>query len=58
VDYRDLLTEMAARVPEIDDDLHSRQLAVYGRETMKRLLGSNVLVYVLQGISAEIGMSD
>jgi len=48
---------MAARAPEIDEDLHSRQLAVYGRETMKRLFGSNVLVSGLQGLGAEIGMS-
>ena len=47
---------MAAGVPEIDGDLHSRQLAVYGRETMKRLFGSNVLVSGLQGLGAEIGM--
>jgi ubiquitin-activating enzyme E1 len=58
VDHRDLLTELAARAPEIDEDLHSRQLAVYGRETMKCLLGSKVLVFVLQGLDAEIGMSD
>jgi hypothetical protein len=49
---------MAARAPEIDEDLHSRQLAVYGRETMKRLFGSNVLVSGLQGLGAEIGMPD
>jgi hypothetical protein len=45
--------EMAA---EIDEDLHSRQLAVYGRETMKRLFASNVLVSGLQGLGAEIGI--
>jgi len=50
------LGEMAARAPEIDEDLHSRQLAVYGRETMKRLFASNVLVSGLQGLGAEIGM--
>ncbi|KAE8809864.1 Ubiquitin-activating enzyme E1 2 [Hordeum vulgare] len=45
---------MARRGNEIDEDLHSRQLAVYGRETMKRLFGSNVLVSGLQGLGAEI----
>ncbi|XP_062197173.1 ubiquitin-activating enzyme E1 2-like [Phragmites australis] len=45
---------MLGRAPEIDEDLHSRQLAVYGRETMKRLFGSNVLVSGLQGLGAEI----
>ncbi|KAK1602226.1 hypothetical protein QYE76_037530 [Lolium multiflorum] len=39
---------------EIDEDLHSRQLAVYGRETMKRLFASNVLVSGLQGLGVEI----
>ncbi|KAI5070106.1 hypothetical protein GOP47_0014449 [Adiantum capillus-veneris] len=39
---------------EIDEDLHSRQLAVYGRETMRRLLGANVLISGLQGGGVEI----
>ncbi|XP_002982764.2 ubiquitin-activating enzyme E1 2 [Selaginella moellendorffii] len=39
---------------EIDEDLHSRQLAVYGRETMRRLFGANVLVSGLQGLGVEI----
>jgi ubiquitin-activating enzyme E1 len=41
--------------PDIDEDLHSRQLAVYGRETMRRLFASNVLVSGMQGLGAEIG---
>ena len=41
--------------PEIDEDLHSRQLAVYGRETMRRLFASNVLVSGVNGLGAEIG---
>ena len=53
---KEVVAEMAGRAPEIDEDLHSRQLAVYGRETMKRLFGSNVLVSGLQGLGAEIGM--
>ncbi|MED6111244.1 E1 ubiquitin-activating protein [Stylosanthes scabra] len=40
--------------PEIDEDLHSRQLAVYGRETMRKLVGSSVLVSGLQGLGVEI----
>ena len=40
---------------DIDEDLHSRQLAVYGRDTMRRLFASNVLVSGLQGLGAEIG---
>lgn len=38
---------------DIDEDLHSRQLAVYGRETMRRLLGANVLISGLQGVGIE-----
>ena len=41
--------------PDIDEDLHSRQLAVYGRETMRRLFASNVLISGMQGLGAEIG---
>ncbi|XAR55794.1 hypothetical protein NMG60_11035997 [Bertholletia excelsa] len=40
--------------PDIDEDLHSRQLAVYGRETMRRLFASNVLVSGMNGLGAEI----
>ncbi|WVZ56606.1 hypothetical protein U9M48_007104 [Paspalum notatum var. saurae] len=41
-------------VVEIDEDLHSRQLAVYGRETMRRLFAANVLISGLNGLGAEI----
>lgn len=44
-----------ANPADIDEDLHSRQLAVYGRDTMRRLFASNVLVSGLQGLGAEIG---
>ncbi|NP_001312902.1 ubiquitin-activating enzyme E1 1-like [Nicotiana tabacum] len=44
----------ARNSPDIDEDLHSRQLAVYGRETMRRLFASNVLASGLQGLGAEI----
>lgn len=47
--------DAAAVGNEIDEDLHSRQLAVYGRETMRRLFRSNVLVSGLNGLGAEIG---
>nr|GMD29242.1 ubiquitin-activating enzyme E1 1-like isoform X2 [Ipomoea batatas] len=52
-----LLAEMAfgnGNSRDIDEDLHSRQLAVYGRETMRRIFASNVLVSGLQGLGAEI----
>ena len=47
-------TDMVAN-GEIDEDLHSRQLAVYGRESMRRLAGASVLVCGLKGLGAEIG---
>lgn len=40
---------------EIDEDLHSRQLAVYGRESMRRLVGASVMVCGLNGLGAEVG---
>lgn len=43
--------------PDIDEDLHSRQLAVYGRETMRRLFGSSVLISGMQGLGVEIGIA-
>ncbi|KAH9296093.1 hypothetical protein KI387_039681, partial [Taxus chinensis] len=43
-----------ADVVHIDEDLHSRQLAVYGREVMRRLFGANVLISGLQGLGVEI----
>ncbi|MCO5606848.1 hypothetical protein L7F22_061039 [Adiantum nelumboides] len=39
---------------DIDEDLHSRQLAVYGRETMRRLFGANILISGIQGLGVEI----
>lgn len=45
-----------AKHNDIDEDLHSRQLAVYGRETMRRLFASNILISGMQGLGAEIGI--
>eukprot|EP00959_Pyramimonas_sp_CCMP1952_P369145 7732488-Pyramimonas_sp.AAC.1 len=39
----------------IDEDLHSRQLAVYGRETFRRLVGAEVLIVGLRGLGVECG---
>lgn len=39
---------------QIDEDLHSRQLAVYGRETMRRLAGARVLVAGMNGLGVEV----
>ncbi len=41
----------------IDEDLHSRQLAVYGRESMRRMAASNVLIVGALGLGVEIGKS-
>ncbi|XP_068636995.1 ubiquitin-activating enzyme E1 1 isoform X2 [Aristolochia californica] len=49
-----LLAAMDGNPNDIDEDLHSRQLAVYGRETMRRLFASNVLISGMQGLGAEI----
>lgn len=38
----------------IDENLHSRQLAVYGREVMKRMASSSVLITGLNGLGVEI----
>ncbi len=43
---------------EIDEDLHSRQLAVYGRDSMRRLAASQVLVLGATGLSVEVGEAD
>lgn len=43
---------------QIDEDLHSRQLAVYGRGAMKRMAGATVLVCGLGGLGVEVGESE
>ena len=39
---------------KIDEDLHSRQLAVYGRESFRKLVGAKVLISGLNGLGAEV----
>lgn len=39
---------------EIDENLHSRQLAVYGREAMKRMATSSILISGANGLGVEI----
>eukprot|EP01063_Lacrimia_lanifica_P036907 TRINITY_DN7442_c0_g1_i1.p1 TRINITY_DN7442_c0_g1~~TRINITY_DN7442_c0_g1_i1.p1 ORF type:complete len:1096 (+),score=453.90 TRINITY_DN7442_c0_g1_i1:48-3290(+) len=39
--------------PALDEDLHSRQMAVYGRESMIKLSGASVLIAGLNGLGAE-----
>lgn len=45
---------MRKKPPQVDEDLHSRQLAVYGREAMAKFANSNVLVIGLKGLGAEV----
>ena len=40
---------------DIDEDLHSRQLAVYGRDSMRRLAASQVLILGATGLGVEVG---
>lgn len=40
---------------ELDEDLHSRQLAVYGRESMRRMATARVLVLGMKGLGVEVG---
>lgn len=39
---------------EIDEDLHSRQLAVYGRESMRKMAAARVLVIGAGGLGVEV----
>ena len=41
-------------VETIEEDLQSRQMAVYGRESMQLLRRANVLVSGLNGLGAEV----
>lgn len=40
---------------DIDEDLHSRQLAVYGRDSMRRLAASQILILGATGLGVEVG---
>jgi len=55
VEARSMTTEDAAvTAMEIDEDLHSRQLAVYGRESFRKLASARVLVIGARGLGCEI----
>lgn len=43
---------------EIDEDLHSRQLAVYGKESMRKLAAADVLIVGMNGLGVEVGTLD
>lgn len=50
------LNGVSPRLNDIDEDLHSRQLAVYGRGAMRRMAESNVLIVGLGGLGVETGV--
>eukprot|EP00798_Chlamydomonas_sp_ICE-L_P022624 gene22624-29767_t len=47
-------TETVVAEVELDENLHSRQIAVYGREVMKRMASSNILISGANGLGCEI----
>ena len=50
----DNVTDPSSGPPEIDEDMQSRQMAVYGRESMQKLRKANVLISGINGLGAEI----
>lgn len=51
-----VVTEMAIGIPsDVDNVLHSRQLAMFGPESMRRIFDSTILVSGMRGLGAEIG---
>ena len=49
-----MATPMDEDTPVIDEDMQSRQMAVYGRESMQKLRKASVLISGLNGLGAEI----
>ena len=49
-----MATAMEEDTPVIDEDMQSRQMAVYGRESMQTLRKASVLISGLNGLGAEI----
>ena len=48
-------TRMQTDTDFIDENLHSRQLAVYGREAFRKFQTASVLVSGLNGLGVEVG---
>jgi hypothetical protein len=48
-------SKMEAEADFIDENLHSRQLAVYGREAFRKFQTASVLVSGMNGLGVEIG---
>lgn len=49
------MTRSDASVGELDEDLHSRQLAVYGRDSMRKMAAAQVVILGMNGLGVEIG---
>ena len=49
-----MATPMEEDPPVIDEDMQSRQMAVYGRESMQKLAKASILISGLNGLGAEI----
>lgn len=48
------MTNSDASAGDLDEDLHSRQLAVYGRESMRKMAAAQVVILGMNGLGAEI----
>lgn len=48
------MTHPATAMPDLDEALHSRQIAVYGRESMRKLATASVLVVGAGGLGVEV----
>lgn len=55
LDSNNKKARMSGTEMEIDENLHSRQLAVYGRDVMKRMAASSVLISGANGLGVEVG---
>ena len=49
-------TVLAQKTMQLDEDLHSRQLAVYGRASMRRMAASDILICGMLGLGVETGV--
>ena len=49
-------TVIAQKTMQLDEDLHSRQLAVYGRASMRRMAASDILICGMLGLGVETGV--
>lgn len=53
--FSDVNSALTQNNMQIDEDLHSRQLAVYGRASMRRMAASDILICGARGLGVETG---